>query len=133
MGLLAIHVQHVKAGAEVAEERAKDAANVATDERDAVGVAEGVDLLGLRQGNFGATTWRRGKERGISGQSGKRWMLLLVLVRISDLGRSHRVLLAEVVGDLAGVDGDGDGGIEFLELGRAHASARFLPTSASLR
>ena len=47
----------------------------------------------------------------------------MVLVGISDLGRSHRVLLAEVVGDLAGVDGDGDGGIEFLELGRARLGA----------
>mmetsp|Transcript_3626 Transcript_3626/g.14809 ORF Transcript_3626/g.14809 Transcript_3626/m.14809 type:complete len:630 (+) Transcript_3626:2928-4817(+) len=91
VGLLAIHVQHVKAGAEVAEERAKDAANVATDERDAVCVAEGVDILGLRQGNLGA--------------------------------HDDRVLLAEVVGDLAGVDGDGDGGIEFLELGRARLGA----------
>ena len=33
------------------------------------------------------------------------------------------MLLAEVVGDLAGVDGDGDGGIEFLELGRARLGA----------
>ena len=36
---------------------------------------------------------------------GERWMLFVVLVGISDPGRSHRVLLAEVVGDLAGVDG----------------------------
>ena len=33
------------------------------------------------------------------------------------------MLLAEVVGDLAGVGGDGDGGVELLELGRARLGA----------
>jgi len=42
---------------------AKDAANVATDERDAVCVAEGVDILGLRQGNLGAHDDLAARER----------------------------------------------------------------------
>ena len=71
VGLLAVRVQHVEAGAKVAKERAKDAANVAADERDTGGVAEGVHLLGLGEGNLGAHDNLRGsggKGWGVSGQ-----------------------------------------------------------------
>ena len=66
VGLLAVRVQHVKAGAKVAKERAEDAANVAADERDAGGVAEGVHLLGLGEGNLGA-------HDNLRGSGGKGW------------------------------------------------------------
>lgn len=75
----------------------------------------------VREGKDGVCRVRYvGEKRGEGVASCFCWF---VVRDLRDLGRTHRVLLAEVVGDLAGVGGDGDGGVELLELGRARLGA----------